>query len=204
MLNENFVILGAIINLLGGFSYIKDTLKGKVQPNRVSWGLWAVAVLIAFSAEISQGVGIQSLATFMVGFVPLLIFLASFANKKAYWKITKFDLACGALSVIGLVLWQLTKIGNLAIIFSIFADLTAGIPTLVKSYRYPETENWIEFMSSFISVTIAMLTLKIWTFAYFAFPFYIFLYDLTAVVLIKFKLGKKIQQHVKKIKEIDL
>ena len=193
MLNENFVILGALINLLGGLSYIKDTIKGKIKPNRVSWGLWALAVMIAFAAEISQGVRIQALTTFMVGFTPLLIFLFSFVNKKSYWKITKFDLFCGTLSVIGLVLWLVTKVGNIAIAFSIFADLMAGIPTLVKSYKYPETENWIEFMSSFISSIILMFTLKIWRFEYFGFPLYIIFYDLTAVLLIKFKLGKKIK-----------
>lgn len=193
MLNENFVLLGVLISLLGGISYIKDTLQGKIQPNRVSWGLWAFISMVAFSAEISQGVGIQSLATFMVGFIPLLIFLASFVNKKAYWKLTKFDLFCGVLSITGLILWYVTKIGNIAILFSIFADLMAGIPTLVKSYKYPETENWIEFMSSFISMSIAMLTFKTWTFAYYAFPLYIFCYDLTGVILIKFKIGKKIK-----------
>ncbi|MFA5926591.1 MAG: hypothetical protein WCT32_02120 [Patescibacteria group bacterium] len=193
MISENFVYLGALINLLGGASYIKDTIQGKIQPNRVSWGLWGIGVLVAFSAEISQGVGIQSLATFMVGFVPLLVFFASFVNKKAFWKITKFDLLCGALSVIGLILWRLTSIGNVAIMFSIFSDLMAGIPTLKKAYRYPESENWIEFMSSFISVTLAMLSLKNWSFAYFAFPLYIFFYDLTGVLLIKFKLGKRIE-----------
>ena len=193
MINENFVILGAFINLLGGISYIKDTLQGKIQPNRVSWGLWAVAVMIAFAAEIGEGVRLQSLTTFMVGFTPLLIFLASFVNKKAYWKLTKFDLLCGILSVLGIILWYITKNGNIAIIFSIFADLMAGIPTLVKSYEHPESENWIEFMSSFISVVILLFTLKNWGFAYYGFPLYILLYDLTAVALIKFKLGKKIR-----------
>lgn len=193
MINENFVILGAFINLLGGISYIKDTIQGKIQPNRVSWGLWTVAVMVAFSAEVSQGVGIQALATFMVGFTPLLIFIASFVNKKAYWKITKFDMFCGVLSIAGLILWYLTKIGNIAILLSIFADLMAGIPTLIKSYKYPKTENWIEFMSSFMSVSIVMLTFKTWTFVYYAFPLYIFFYDLTAVILIKFQIGKRIE-----------
>lgn len=191
MINENFVILGAFINLLGGISYIKDTLQGKAKPNRVSWGLWFVVAMIAFSAEISQGVGIQALTTFMVGFAPLLIFLASFVNKKAYWKITKFDLLCGALSIIGIILWQITKMGNLAILFAIFADFMAGLPTIIKSYSFPETENWIEYMSSTISVTIAIFTFKSWTFAYYAFPLYIFFYDLIVLIfLAKPKLGK--------------
>lgn len=197
MLNENFVLLGAFISLLGGASYIKDTIQGKIQPNRMTWGLWALAVLIAFSAEITQGVGILSLATFIVGFVPLLVFLASFVNKKAYWKISKFDLGCGALSLLGLILWQITKVGNLAIIFSIFADLTAGVPTLVKSYKYPETENWVEFITAAINMMIALLTIRVWTFAHFGFPLYILFFDSTAFLLVKFQLGKRINLFLK-------
>lgn len=193
MLNENFVILGAVINLFGGLSYVKDTLQGKVKPNRVSWGLWGFGVMVAFAAEINQGVGIQSLATFMVGFTPLLIFFASFFNKKAYWRLTKFDFFCGLLSLTGLALWFVTRVGNIAILFTIFSDLTAGIPTLIKSYKYPETENWIEFLSSFISVSITLLTIKIWTFAYYGFPLYILFFDLTAFLFIKFGLRKRIQ-----------
>lgn len=79
----------------------------------------------------------------MVGFTPLCIFIASFFNKKSYWKITKFDLLCGLFSIFGLVLWYITKEGNIAILFAIFSDLSAGIPTLVKSFKYPETENYL-------------------------------------------------------------
>lgn len=190
MLNENFVYLGVIITLLGASSYIFDTLKGKVQPNRVSWGLWAFASFIAFAAEVRQGVGSQSLFTFVVGFSPLLIFLASFFNKKAYWKLGKFDFFCAALSLLGLLLWYVTRVGNIAIIFSIFADLTAGVPTLIKAFRFPETENWIEFSSSFIASILTMLTFKSWAFAYSAYPLYILLFDATAILFIKFKLGK--------------
>lgn len=190
MINENFVILGAIICLLGGISYIKDTISGKIQPNRISWGFWGLAVMIAFAAEIKQGVGFRSLATFMVGFIPILIFFASFVNKKAYWKLTNFDALCGLLAISGIILWYITKNPNLAITFSIIADLAAGIPTLVKSWQYPETENWIEFLGSAINVFIVILTLRIFSFAFLAFPLYILCFDLLAFFLVKFKLGK--------------
>ena len=104
MINEKFVIVGVIIEFLGGLSYLIDTLKGKVKPNRVTFFLWSLSPAIAFAAQIKQGVGIQSLMTFVTGFVPFTIFLASFINKKSYWKIKKFDLACGAISIIGLIL----------------------------------------------------------------------------------------------------
>ena len=94
MLDEKWVILGAVLNFSGTATYLIETLKGKVKPNKMTWLLWALAPLVAFSAEISQGVGLQSLLTFMVGFGPLLIFIASFINKEAYWKISRLDYFC--------------------------------------------------------------------------------------------------------------
>src|SRR3989338_2416006 len=122
MLNENFAILGGLITLLGGSKYIIETVKGRIQPNRVSWFFWAVAPLIAFAAQVSQGVGLQAILTFSVGFIPAMVFIPSFINKKSYWKLETFDLICGSLSLIGIILWYTTKIGNVAILFSIFAD----------------------------------------------------------------------------------
>src|SRR2546421_3007943 len=154
MINQNFVILGAIIAAAGSFSYLIDTMKGKVKPNRVSFLLWSLAPLIAFVAEIKQGVGLQSLMTFIVGFLPLTIFVASFVNKKAEWKLTRFDLSCGALSLMGLLLWYIAKSGNVAIVFSILADGLAALPTVVKAFSFPETENGWPYFTSTISAAI--------------------------------------------------
>jgi hypothetical protein len=80
MINEKFVILGVILSFFGSISYLIDTVKGKAKPNRISFFFWGLAPLIAFSAEIKQGVGMASLMTFIVGFNPMLIFFASFIN----------------------------------------------------------------------------------------------------------------------------
>lgn len=191
MIDERFVLVGVVINFIGSLSYVIDTLKGKTRPNRVSWFMWALAPLIAFSAELKQGVGIQSLMTFTVGFSPLLVFVASFINKKSVWKIQKFDLFCGALSVVGLIFWYVTKVGNVAIMFSILSDGLAAVPTIVKSFRYPETENDLLYSLAAVNATITLLTIKNWSFAHYAFPVYILLIDIVLFVLIRFKLGKR-------------
>ena len=193
MINQNFVILGAIIAAAGSLFYLIDTLKGKVKPNRVSFLLWSLAPLIAFFAEIKQGVGIQALMTFVVGFLPLTIFIASFVNKKAEWKLTGFDLMCGALSIVGLVLWYITKSGDIAIIFSILADGLAAMPTIVKSFNYPETESAWPYFASTISAILTLLTVKVWNIANIAFPLYIVLITLVIFSLVHFKLGKQIR-----------
>lgn len=193
MINQNFVILGAIIAAAGSLSYLIDTLKGKVKPNRVSFLLWSLAPLIAFFAEIKQGVGIQALMTFVVGFLPLTIFIASFVNKKAEWKLTGFDLMCGALSIVGLVFWYITKSGDIAIIFSILADGLAALPTVVKSFNYPETESAWPYFASTISGILTLLTIKVWNLANIGFPLYIVLITLVIFSLVQFKLGKQIR-----------
>jgi hypothetical protein len=193
MLNENFVYLGVALSFLGALSYLIGTLKGEVQPSKVTWFVWSLAPLVAFWAIVQQGVGVQSLLTFMVGFNPFLIFLASFINKKAYRKITKLDVTCGVLAIGGLVLWKMTDIPDLAIFFGILADAIAAIPTVIKSFQEPETENANLFLGSGIAALITLLTIKAWNFEQFAFPTYIFGIDAILFVLIKFKLGKKWQ-----------
>jgi len=193
MLNPNFVIVGVIIQFLGGLSYLIDTIKGKIQPNKVSWLLWSIAPLVAFAAEITQGVGVQSLATFITGFVPLLVFTSSFVNKKAHWEIKRFDLFCGALSFIGIALWYVTKVGNIAIFFSILADGLAAVPTIVKSYHEPETESDIVYLFGIVNAGIALLVIKNWNFQNYGFPLYLLIVQIILVALIRFKLGKKIK-----------
>jgi hypothetical protein len=193
MLHPNFVILGAIIFFLGSIGYILDTVKGKVKPNKVTWFIWSLAPLIAFAAQINQGIGMEALMTFMIGFVPVLVFAASFVNKKSYWKIERLDLICGGLSVVGLILWQVTRVGNVAIFFSLVADFLALLPTLIKSYKTPETENYLLYLGNAVFALLTILTIRDWNFANYAFPLYIFVATALLAVLIKFKIGKAVK-----------
>ncbi len=202
MISEKFILLGAMLNLIGSTGYLRDTLRGKTRPNRISWFLWAVAPIIAFSAEITHGVGLPALMTFMVGFGPLLIFLGSFVNRKSVWKLTKLDIVCGILSVLAIVLWQLTGSGVLAIALSIAADALAGVPTLVKAYKDPDSESWNVFLFGGTSALITLLAINTWDFAHVAFPLYIFLICAALVVLIRFRVGVRGQLPLPQVDEI--
>jgi len=196
MINPNFVIIGVLLQVIGAWSYLVDTIKGKIKPNKVSWLLWSIAPLIAFAAMVKQGVGITALATFIVGFAPLVIFIASFLNKDAKWEISKLDIVCGTLSIIGLLLWMITKVGNVAIFFSILADGLAAIPTIVKSYKFPETENSMVFSFGVLNSVIALLALSEWNFQSYGFPLYLLFLDFAIATLIQYKWGLKLQKKV--------
>jgi hypothetical protein len=192
MLHSNFIIIGTLIGAVGSLAYLIDTVKGKVKPNRVSFLLWSIAPFIAFFAQIKQGVGLEALMTFSTGFLPLTVFIASFLNKEAEWKLTKFDLICGLLSVLGLILWLITKVGNVAIFFSIVADGLAAIPTIVKAYKYPETEIAWPWIATVFGVVLTLLTLTSFTFANSGFILYILVVNVLIFALVQFKLGKKL------------
>lgn len=197
MINENFVFLAVLLNLIGSGSYLIDTIRGKVKPNKVTWLLWAIAPLVAFFAQISQGVGISALMTFSVGFLPLLIFLASFVNKKSQWQITRFDLVCGAFSIMGLLAWYLTNVGNIAIVFSIIADALAALPTIIKSYNEPESESSFAFLLASIGTLITLLSIQNWDFANAGFLLYILFANVLIFCLIYFKFKQRKTSYIK-------
>ena len=198
MLNSNFIIIGTLIGAAGSVVYVIDTLKGKVKPNRVSFLLWSIVPFIAFFAQIRQGVGLEALMTFSAGFLPLTVFIASFVNKQAEWKVTRFDLLCGILSVAGLVLWMITKVGNVAIFFSIVADGLAAIPTIVKAYRYPDTEIAWPWIATVAGVILTLLTISTITFANSGFIIYILVVNTLIFTFVQFRLVEKFQPNVKR------
>jgi hypothetical protein len=193
MISVNFVIVGAAFNLVGSSAYALSTIRGRTRPNRVTWFVWSLAAFVAFSAQLSQHVGLRALMTFMVGFGPLMIFVASFVNKKSYWRVTRFDLICGALSIFALVLWQITGIGNVAIALSIAADFLAMIPTLRKSFDHPSSEHSWPFLTGLISSGLTLLTLKTWSFADGGFALYILMCSAVIFSLVHFKIGTRVR-----------
>ncbi|HVQ44054.1 MAG TPA: hypothetical protein VMT30_03750 [Candidatus Saccharimonadia bacterium] len=186
MLDPRFVILASIIDLFGTAAYALDTLRGRTQPNRVSWLLWTVIPFITFAAQLSEHVGWSALFTLVVAVGPGAVLIASFLDRKAYWKITQFDIVCGLLSVLAIILWLITQTGLIAILLSLAADFLAGIPTLVKSYREPHTESSSAYFAGIFSSGLTLLTIHTWNFATYSFPVYILIFCLVLFTLVQF------------------
>lgn len=183
MLPEYFAIVGALIASIGGLYYLYETIVGKSKPNRVTWLLWGVFPMVTFFAQRAQGVEGVSWVSFISGLTPILVVIASFLNKKAYWKTDARDYVCMGLGLIGISLWAITDSPNLAILFAILADVAAGIPTMIKAKKYPETESWQAFGISAFGFGIAILAVQQWDFQNAAFLVYLFCTNLLIAVL---------------------
>lgn len=189
---EYLVLLGATVQLIGIYSYIKDTIRGETKPNRMTWLMWSIAPLIATAAAMSDGVTWAVVPVFISGFCPLLVLIASFVNKNSYWKLERFDYICGALSLLALVLWGITKIADVAIFFSIASDGLAALPTLIKSWKYPETESAAPFTAGIFNSLTSFAAIRMWTFSSYGFPVYLVLINTSiALAIYRKKLGLK-------------
>lgn len=162
----------ALVNI-GSVIYILKTLKGEVRPNRITWFLWGVIPIIAYSIQSGENTGLSSLFTLAVGIGPLLIFCATFFNTKSYWKINRVDLICLSASILSIVLWISTKNPLLALSLSIGADFLAGVPTLIKSYRDPESENYLNFLFGAIAAILTLTIIGNWNFLTYGFAVFI-------------------------------
>ncbi|MFZ1685055.1 MAG: hypothetical protein WAU88_13150 [Candidatus Zixiibacteriota bacterium] len=183
MLPEYFAIIGAVIGSLGGLYYFYETIVGKAQPNRITWILWGAFPLIIFVAQRVQGVEGVSWTSFVSGLTPFLVVAASFFNKKAYWKSEPRDYYLMAAALFGIILWGITDNPNLALLFALVADMLAAIPTLIKSYRHPQSESWIAYAISALGFGISFLSVHIYNFENVAFVAYVFILNLALAVL---------------------
>ena len=183
MLPEYFAVIGSVLASMGGIYYAYLTFKGRVKPNKVTWFFWGAFPMIAFAAQLSQGVGLVAWATFIAGTPPVLVLIGSFFNKEAYWQIRRIDYWFTAAGILSIIAWQVTHIPDIAFTFALLADLLVALPTIIKTYRFPETENWKAYGISAIGFLLAVLAIPEWTYRISAFVVYLFLVNLSLAVL---------------------
>lgn len=168
------VILSVLVSISGSFAYIRDTLKGKTKPNRVSWFMWALAPLIGTSAALSSGADVwATVRIFLSGFLPLIVFIASFVNPKSYWKLTPFDLACGVCAILAFAVWGFADSPRLAILLAAIADGLASLPTIRKAWNNPETETGITYVAGLLAVILILPSIPVWNIENSAFQIYL-------------------------------
>ncbi|MFA6386454.1 MAG: hypothetical protein WCW04_01660 [Candidatus Paceibacterota bacterium] len=173
MLPEQIVYIGVLISLTLTFFYIRTIIYGNTRPSLISWSIWALAPLIAVFLQIKAGAGLSFLSSFMSGFGPLLVVIFALIYKKGFWEITKLDIVCGILALISLAIYMITSKLGISILFAILSDGLAAIPTIRKSWKFPESESFITYTAGIISNTLALLVIKNWVFSIYSFSVYL-------------------------------
>ena len=201
VIDPHFVYLAALLSLVGAYGYLASTLRGTTSPHRVTWSLWGLEGVLAFVVEVQQRVGLASLMTLMLGLVPLLIVAASFRNSRNAWRITRFDIGCGLVSLLGIAFWALVHEPTVALVSFVVADQIAAVPTLRKSWLAPASESSGVFFMGVLNTGITLLTLRHFTTVGALFPGTIFIADLVVALLVFARLGPRFRGETTRLHE---
>lgn len=187
MLPENIIYIGVLINIIGIIWYIKNIIYGNIKPNLVSFFIWTMAPFVGIFLQIKAGAGISFIGTFMAGVGPLIIIIISLLKRNTFWKINTFDIICGLFSILALIIYIITNKLGISILFAILSDGLAAVPTIYKSWKFPETESGIIYIGGIINNIIVLLIIKNWIFSIYAFSVYLILINIIIVFTIYHK-----------------
>jgi hypothetical protein len=178
----NYWIIGTIaLSILSPISYTKSMLKGKVKPHRVTrlivWLASVAGLLGVLNSSNSSG------KIFALIFLIRATYLLIMAVLYGVGGLQKLDLYCLFFGVLALVAYYTTRSGLLTISLGIAADLIGYIPTFVKTYKKPESEDPLFFSIEGLASLFAIFA--IWELVPdILFPIYFLLSSMTVVALV--------------------
>ena len=181
MISEKIVYIGVLINLICAIWYIRSIFKGNTRPNLISFFLWSLAPAVGVFLQVKAGASASIWGTAMAGFGPLLILVVSLFNNKYIWKLNYFDFVCGLFSIVALIIYIITNNLGFSIIFAILSDLLAGIPTVLKSWKFPESEFSSIYIAGIIGNILSLLVIKDWSFSIYSFSIYLLGIDIAII-----------------------
>ncbi len=185
-----FGILSGIFVLLGILPYIKDIHLRKAHPHVLSWIGWGFITALGAFAMLAEGSEWAVVILFSNTILCLSIAIYSVIRKVGVWSTTVFDFVFFGLGILGIILWQTLDMPVLALICAIIADFSFGLPTIIKTYKNPESETYFVWFTATISGLLSLFALKSFVFSEVAYPLYLFIFDSTVLLLV-LKIVKK-------------
>ena len=167
-------VASGVLSVASLIPYVRDILKGgDTKPNAVSFFLWTVLEVIVLMAQIRAGASWSILILIGMTFNTTLVTILALAGygHKEYGIL---ELICAMLGLLAIVCWQLSGQPLLAILLCILADSFAAIPTLVKTYRNPQSEHVLSWSLITLSALCAIVASNIFNIANLAYPIYSF------------------------------
>lgn len=185
-----FGILSSIFLLVGCIPYLRDIHKNNAQPHVLSWMGWGFITALGAFAMLADGSGWNVAILFTNTFVCFLVAIYSAIRHNGVWSTTVFDYIFFGIGILGLILWKILDLPIVALVCAIIADFSFGIPTIIKTFKNPESETWFPWFMSMMAGLFSLLAIHAFTFHEVGYPLYLFLFD-AIVLLITFGIFKK-------------
>lgn len=133
-----FGILSAVLNLVAYVPYVRDILRKKTKPQRITWFIFSVLAGISFASQLALGaraslwlIGAQAISV-------LVVFILSIP--RGVGGLKRLDVISLAGAGIGLACWVVFHQAAFALYGGIIVGTIGLLPTIHKAVKQPETE----------------------------------------------------------------
>lgn len=165
-------VLAVLLNSIGYYPYVRDILRGKVKPQRMTWGIWTIlASIIAVNQIVNEG-GWSSLFFVSTSILVLTTFLLSL--KYGIGGFEKLDIICCIFAFALFIYWATQKDTRISTLIAVNIDLIAVIPTIIKTFKLPDTESYPQWMLAGIGGLLSLLAVPKLDWVLLIYPAYIF------------------------------
>lgn len=185
-----FGVISSLFILIGAIPYIRDIFKKQVHPHVLSWLGWGLITGLGAAAMYADGSTWMAVIVFANTVACLSIVLFAVIRRVGVWKTSHFDWFFFLMGLLGVVLWQTLDMPVLALICAMVADFAFGVPTIIKTYKKPETETPSVWVAATLSGFFSLFAIEAIAFHEIAYPVYLLLFD-TTVLLLVLKIVKK-------------
>ncbi|MBI3560057.1 hypothetical protein HY087_02940 [Candidatus Gottesmanbacteria bacterium] len=181
-----FLIASILLPLYSLWPYIRSIIHGDTKPHRTTRFVYLVIGMLTTTSLLASHDGVAFWISAVSTVQAIVLFYFGLSYGVGGWSRT--DIACLAMAVIGIVAWQTTKNPVYGLYFGIGADFAGTVPTIIKTYHHPETENWQFYGLDALAGFFNMLAIRTITPATSSYPLYLILVNGLIALLV---LGKR-------------
>ncbi len=139
--------------------YVRDTLHGKTKPHLYSWLVGCSVATLSFIGQIiDKSAGLAAIATAMVAISCLMIVILSI--RYGITKGTRLDKICLVTCAFLIGFWIFSGDNEISIILINLVNIIGFIPTVIKTYKLPQTETLISYELNIVRFTINIFALQ--------------------------------------------
>lgn len=170
--HETLGIIAGILAFATGIPYIWNIIGGITKPNVVTYFVWTLLQTIAIIAQLEAGASWSIFlvigSTISIGII-FLLSLTKYGYKEYSW----VDTVALVLAGVAILVLLFTEHPVLAILLPIVADAIGAIPTLVKTKKYPHTEDQLAWFIMIVASALGILATEKMDVANLAYPIFL-------------------------------
>ena len=172
-------LVASVVNIIGYIPYTRDILRAKARPHPITWGIWTILVSISAVNQVKNGGGYTSFFIISSAVLVAMVFLLSL--RYGAKGITLLDKVCLTLALLLLAYWLTLHETRISTAIAITIDAIGAIPTVIKTYRFPATETYPEWILAGIGGFLTIFAVPRLDWALLIYPVYVFLMNATVV-----------------------